>query len=121
MDSASTQVNSAAVLLRRVHVAAIVGQRDVELGAAEHTGGVVDRRVDRVALVREDAVEALDVGQLGDLVADEVVEADAGEAAVDLVVDPGVAAVVVAVLVRGVGVVGVADGVAQAAVGPWCP
>ena len=94
-----------------------IGQRDAELGAAEHARGVVDRWIDRVALVRENAVEALHVGQLGDLVAHEVVEANARNAAVDLVVDPGVAAVVVAVFVRSVGVVGIGHRVLQAAVG----
>ena len=62
MVSASTQVEQAVVLGRIVEVAAVVGLRDVELVAAEHAGGVVDRLIDRVALVREDAVEALDVG-----------------------------------------------------------
>ena len=94
-----------------------VGQRNAELAAAEHARGVVDGGVHRVALVGEDAVEALHVGQLRDLVADEIVQTDARDAAVDLVVDPGVAAVVVAVLVRGVRVVGVAHGVAQRAIG----
>jgi hypothetical protein len=106
-----------AVFLRAVEVAAVVRQRDVELAAAEHAGRVVDGRIDRIALVGEDAVEALHVRQLGDLVADEVVEADARDAAVDLVVDPGVAAVVVAVLVGGMDVVGVADAVLEIAVG----
>jgi hypothetical protein len=100
-----------------VEIAGLARQRDVELAAAEHARGVVDLLVHRVALVREDAVEALHIGQLGDLVADEVVEPDAGDAGVDLVVDPRVAAVVVAVLVRGVRVVGVAHGIAQAAIG----
>jgi hypothetical protein len=98
-------------------LAAGIGQWRGELAAAEDAGRVVDLRVYRVALVREDAVEALHVGQLGDLVADEVVEPDARDAAVDLVVDPGVAAVVVAVLVGGVRVVGVAHRVAQRAIG----
>ncbi|MPM34285.1 hypothetical protein SDC9_80867 [bioreactor metagenome] len=89
----------------------------MELGTAEHPGGVVDCRVHWIALVRKNTVEALYIGQFGDLVADEIIQPDTGDAAVDLVVDPGVAAVVVAVLVRGVGVVGVGDGVAQAAVG----
>ena len=62
-------------------------------------------------------MEALHVGQLGDLVAHEVVEANARNAAVDLVVDPGVAAVVVAVFVRSVGVVGIGHRVFEAAVG----
>jgi hypothetical protein len=72
------------VLLGRVRVAPVVGQRRVELGAAENAGGKVDRRIDRVALVRKDAVKALDVGQFGDLVADEIVEADARDAALIL-------------------------------------
>ena len=62
-------------------------------------------------------MKALRVGQLGDLVANEVVQPYARDAAVDLVVDPGIAAVVVAVLVGGIGVVGVGHRVAQAAVG----
>ena len=88
-----------AVFFGGVDILAVVGQRDVEFSAAEHARGVVDGGIHRVGLVREDAVKALHIGQFGDLVADEVVEADAGNAAVDLVVDPGVATVVVAVLV----------------------
>ncbi|MNT14922.1 hypothetical protein D3C72_1499460 [compost metagenome] len=62
-------------------------------------------------------MEALHVGQVGDLVADEIVEPDARQPCVDLVVDPRVAAIVVAVLVRGMHVVRVADGVQHVAVG----
>src|SRR6185369_2287915 len=57
-----------------------VGQRHVELGAAEDAGGVVDGRINRIALVRENAVEALDIGDLGDFVAFHVIATDAGQA-----------------------------------------
>ena len=106
----------AVVLGRIVEVATVVRLRNVELVAAEHAGGVVDRLIDRVALVREDAVEALDVRDLGDRVAFEDVAADTGDAAVDLVVDPEVLAVVSAVGVRTVDVVGVAGLVLELAV-----
>jgi hypothetical protein len=94
-----------------------IGQRGGELTTAEHPRGVVDLGVERVALVRKNAVEALHVGQLGDLVAYEIIQTNPGDARIDLVVAPGVAAVVIAVLVGGVHVVGIADGVFQAAVG----
>ena len=107
-----------AVLVAGVEVAAVVGQRDRKLGAAEHARGVVDRRIDRVALVGKGAVEALDVRDLGDPVAFHRVESDAGQAAVDLVIDEGIAAVVGAVGVRLVHVVGVATDVLRPAVRP---
>src|SRR5512139_1210332 len=90
------------VLAGIIHVAPIVGQRNRELAAAEHPGGVVNLGVDRVALVGEGAVEALDIGQFGDLVALHGVHADARQAAMNLVVDEHVLAVVGAV---GVGLV----------------
>ena len=62
-------------------------------------------------------MEALDVRDLGDLVAHHVVQAEAGQAGVDLVVHPAVLAVVDAVLVGGLDVVGVAHGVLQRAIG----
>jgi len=94
-----------------------VRQGNRELTTAKHAGGVVDGRVHRVALVRENAVKTLHIGQLGNLVANEVVQTDTGDTGVDLVVDPGVAAVVVAVLIGGVRVVGVAHGIAQGTIG----
>ena len=94
-----------------------VGQRDGKLATAEDAGGVVDGRIHRVALVRENAMKALHIGQLGDLVTDEIVETDARNAGVDLVIDPGVAAIVVAVLVGGVCMVRVGNVVAQVTVG----
>ena len=97
--------------------AALVGQRYVEFLAAEHARRVVDGRVHRVALVGEDAVKALHIGQLGDLVANHVVQADTRQAGVELVVHPGVFAVVNAVLVRRMDVVRVTRGVPQRAIG----
>ena len=106
-----------AVLAGVLDVLAVIGQRHAEFLAAEHARGVVDGRVDRVALVGEDAVEALDVRDLGDLVAHHVVQAEAGQTCVDLVVHPAVFAVVDAVLVGGLDVVSVAHGVLQRAIG----
>ena len=105
------------VLFRCVGVLAVVGQRDGKFTAAKHARGVVDGGINRVALVRENAVKALHVGQVRDLVADEVIKAYACDTGVDLVVDPGVAAVVVAVFVRSVRVVRVGNRVLQAAIG----
>ncbi|MNT15167.1 hypothetical protein D3C72_1502070 [compost metagenome] len=67
-------------LVRIVQVAAVVRQRDMEFGAAEHAGGVVNLLVDRIALVREQAVEAGHIRQFGDLVAFHGVHADARHA-----------------------------------------
>ena len=61
-------------------------------------------------------MKTLDVRDFGDLVAYKVVQTDTCDPAIDFVVDPGVAAVVVAVFVRGMRVVGVGHGIAQAAV-----
>src|SRR5512139_4259103 len=105
------------VLAGIVHVAPIVGCRNRELRASEHPGGVIDLGVDRVALVGEGAVEALDIGNFGDLVAFHGVHADASETAMELVVDPQVLAVVDAVGVAPVDVVGVAGGVFRRSVG----
>ena len=107
----------AAPLGRIVQVAPIVGQRNVELGAAKYAGGVVDRGVDRVALVREDAVKAHHIGQAHHLVAFHEVHADTRQARMDLVVDEQPAAVIRTVVVAAVHVVGVAAGVLQAAIG----
>ncbi len=100
------------------HVAAVVRQRNVKLGAAEYARGVVDLGIDRVALVREDAVETLHVRQLGDLVALHELAANACDAPVNLVVGPEILAVVGAVLIGTVHVVGVAGVVLETAVGP---
>src|SRR3569833_3050014 len=105
------------VLAAVLQVAPVVGQRNRELAAAEHAGGVVDVGVDRVALVGEGAVKALDIGQLGDLVGLHGVHADARETAVDLVVHEQVLAVVGAVGIGRVDVVRVAGGVLGRAVG----
>ena len=106
----------AVVLGRIIHVLALVGHGHVEFLAAEHARGVVDGGIDRIALVREDAVEALDVRDGGDLVADHVIQAETRQTGVDLVVDPAVLAVVDAILVRGMDVVGIRHGVLQRAI-----
>ena len=98
-------------------ILALVGHGHVEFLAAEHAGGVVDGGIDRIALVREDAVEALDVRDLGDLVADHVVQAETRQTGIDLVVDPGVLAVVDAILVGGMDVVRVRNRVFERAIG----
>ena len=66
----ATQPAQRAVLVGRVETGAVVGLRDVELGAAEHARGVVDGRVDRIPLVGKDSMKALHVREFRDLVAD---------------------------------------------------
>ena len=104
------------VLLLVIHVAPVVRVRDVKLVAAEDAGGVVDLFIHRVALVREDPVKALDVGQLGDLVALERIALDSCQTTVDLVVNPEVLAVIGAIGIGTMDVVGIAGLVLQAAV-----
>ncbi|KGD34394.1 hypothetical protein DO70_6348 [Burkholderia pseudomallei] len=107
----------AVVLLRVVQVAAVVRVRNVELVAAEHARRVVDRLVERIALVGEDAVKALHVRQRRDRVALHRVEAHARDARIDLVVHEDVLAVVRAVRIGHVHVVRVAREVFELAVG----
>ena len=91
-------------------------QRHVKFLAAKHTRGVVDIGVHRVALVRENAVKALNVRQLENLVRHHVIHADANQTGIQLVIHPGVFAVVNAILVGAVNVVRVARGEFQRAV-----
>jgi len=106
-----------AVVLGVIHVLAVVRQGNREFATTEHACGVVDGWVHRIALVREDAVESLHVGQFSDLVGFHRIQADARHAAVNLVVHEDVLAVVGAVGVRRVHVVRVTGAVFEAAVG----
>ena len=105
------------VFFRGVGIGAIVGQGHGELGTAKNSGGVVDGGIDRIGLVGENSVETLDVRQRRDLVANKIIQANTGNAAVELVVHPCVTAIVVAVLVRSVQVVRVGHVVQRAALG----
>lgn|GEM_PF-4734890 len=89
----------ARVLRRIEHVPTVVGVRDAELGVAQDQASLVP--------LREDAVGALGVGDVDDLVDFHGRDADPGQAAGHLVVHVDVAAVVGAVVVAQVNVVGV--------------
>ncbi len=84
---------------------------------AEHACRVVDFRIDRIALVGEYTVETHHVRQLDNLVAFHRIHADAREPGVNLVISEQPAAVISAVLIAAMHMMGIAGGVLEAAVG----